>query len=154
MVPKPERHFEPAQFPNRFWKAVDYLLQHPDEILESLRRDENLWRLSRIFFLITLVMAAFYGAVMGGTNLLQDSILTFNAKMLMILVTAIKVPVLFLLTLVIVLPPIYVFQRADWGQAVFPTNPHVASRLLDNYGDDVGESCVGFLFLRPDQSRV
>jgi hypothetical protein len=99
---------EPAFFPRGFWKGVDYLLHHPEEVLELLRRDRELGRLSRIFFIISLIMAAIYGAVMGATNLLQGSIMPLHGKLLMILITGIKVPALFLLTLIIVFPPIYV----------------------------------------------
>ena len=102
------KSIQPAEFPKGFWRQIDYMLHHPDEIMESLRLDKNLWILSRLFFMITLFMAALYGAVMGATNLLQGSEMTINGKLLMILVTGIKVPSLFLLTLFIVLPPIYV----------------------------------------------
>ncbi|MCX7012199.1 MAG: hypothetical protein NTW86_06485 [Candidatus Sumerlaeota bacterium] len=98
----------PAQLPSGFWRQVDYLLHHPEEVMESLKQDVGLWELARTFFLIALVMAALYGAVMGATNLLQGSVMPMQHRILMILVTAVKVPVLFLLTLLIVLPPIYV----------------------------------------------
>lgn len=99
---------EPACFPKGFWKSVDYLLHHPEQVLESFKRDRDLGRLSRIFFIISLIMSAIYGAVMGATNLLQGSIMPLHGKLLMILITGIKVPMLFLLTLIIVFPPIYV----------------------------------------------
>jgi len=97
-----------AAFPEGFWAQVDYMLHHPDEIRKSLRTDSNLWQLSRAFLLISVVMAAGYGAVMGATNLLQGSSMLMWAKLSMLIVTAVKVPVLFLFTLAIVLPPIYV----------------------------------------------
>jgi hypothetical protein len=99
---------EPARFPEGFWKGVDYLLHHHEAVVESLRRDDNLWQLSRVLFIISVVMAAIYGAAMGATNLLQGADLALSWKMLQIVVTAVKVPVLFLLTLAIVLPPVYV----------------------------------------------
>lgn len=98
----------PAAIPRGFWRSVDYILRHPEEILESLRTDTDLWRMSRIFFLVSLVMAALYGAVMGATNLLQNSEMEMAGKLWMILVTGLKVPILFLVTLAIVLPPVYV----------------------------------------------
>jgi hypothetical protein len=98
----------PAEFPSGFWKGVDYLLQNPERIMESLRRDHNLWNMSTIFLTISLVMSALYGLVMGATNLLQGSSMPMWAKLVTIWVTAIKVPALFLLTLAIVLPPVYV----------------------------------------------
>jgi hypothetical protein len=100
--------YEPAAFPTGLWRRLDYMLHHPESILESLRRDLDLWRMSQIFFVIALAMAAIYGAVMGATNLLQASAMATGGKFLMILTSAIKVPALFLLTLLIVLPPIYV----------------------------------------------
>lgn len=103
-----EQEVAPAEFPCGFWRGVDYLLHHPENVLESLRRDDNLPRLIRIFLAISLIMSAIYGAVMGATNLFQGSHMALADKFLMILVTAVKVPVLYLVTFVIVLPPIYV----------------------------------------------
>jgi len=111
---------EPAEFPKKFWRRLDYMLHHPERILESLRRDLDLWRMSQIFFLIALGMAAIYGAVMGATNLLQASEMHTGDKFLMILSSAIKVPVLFLLTLVIVLPPVYVANTFVGPRLSFP----------------------------------
>ncbi|MCX7719046.1 MAG: hypothetical protein N2111_11695 [Candidatus Sumerlaeaceae bacterium] len=98
----------PAEFPKGFWRGVDYLLHHPDEIIESLRLDRDLWRISRILFGVSVVMAALYGAIMGATNLLQGSPMMLGPKVALIGIVALKVPVLFLLTLLIVLPPVYV----------------------------------------------
>jgi hypothetical protein len=99
---------EPAQFPKGFWQGIDYLLHNPERVFESLRRDQDLWRLSDIFFAISLTMSAIYGAVMGATNLLQGASMYISYKLLLIVIVAFKVPILFLLTLVIVLPPVYV----------------------------------------------
>jgi hypothetical protein len=54
------------------------------------------------------VTCLLYGAVMGATNLLQGSEMDLPHKLMQIGVSALKVPVLFLLTCAIVLPPIYV----------------------------------------------
>lgn len=106
--PEPEEHYEPAQFPEGFWRRLDYMLHNPWSILESLRQDLDLWRMARIFLAIAVAMAAAYGAVMGATNLLQASEMATGGKFLMILTSAIKVPVLFLFTLAIIVPTIYV----------------------------------------------
>ena len=111
---------EPAEFPAGFWRRVDYMLHHPEAILESLRRDLDLWHMAKIFFVIALAMFAIYGAVMGGTNLLQASALATSGKFLLILTSAIKVPVLFLLTLIIVLPPVYVANTFVGPRLAFP----------------------------------
>lgn len=99
---------EPAEFPRGFWPCVDYLLRNPDRVLASLRADRDLGVLIGIFFRIGLITSLLYGAVMGATNLLQGSELSLGNKLLQIAVTGLKVPVLFLLTCAIVLPPIYV----------------------------------------------
>jgi hypothetical protein len=106
--PEPEVHYEPAEFPPGFWRRLDYILHNPWSILESLRRDLDLWRMARIFLGTAVAMAAIYGAVMGATNLLQASGMETGGKFLMILTSAIKVPALFLFTLAIVVPPVYV----------------------------------------------
>ena len=103
-----EPTYDVAHFPMGFWKRVDYLLHHKEEVTESLRQDIGLRQLSSIFFVVSMVMAGLYGAVMGATNLLQGSEMLLRHKLLMILVTAVKVPVLYLLTLAIILLPIYV----------------------------------------------
>ncbi|HRK34455.1 MAG TPA: actin-binding WH2 domain-containing protein [Candidatus Hydrogenedentes bacterium] len=110
-----------AEFPRGFWRQVDYALQHPEEISESLRRDDQSWKIVRILFVISLFMAAIYGAIMGATNLLQGSEMPYGAKAGLIAITALKVPVLFLLTLIIVVFPIYVSNafvgtRLSFGQ--------------------------------------
>ena len=115
------RIVQPAEFPSGFWRQVDYTLQHPEEISESLRRDDQSWKIVRIMFVISLFMAAVYGGVMGATNVLQGSEMAMGPKLALIGVTAVKVPVLFLLTLIIVVFPIYVSNafvgtRLSFGQ--------------------------------------
>jgi hypothetical protein len=104
-------------------QKVDHILHHPEGIAEALRQDAKLWDLSRFAFLVTLAMGASYGVVMGATNWLQGSSFSFGWEFLMMLVTGVKVPVLFLLTLLIVLMPIYVSSsfigmRASFSQVV------------------------------------
>jgi hypothetical protein len=75
----------------------------------------------RIMFVISLFMAAVYGGVMGATNVLQGSEMAMGPKLALIGITAVKVPVLFLLTLIIVVFPIYVSNafvgtRLSFGQ--------------------------------------
>lgn len=103
-LPKPE----PARWPGGFWARTDYLLHHPGEVMVSLQRGEGLWQVAWICLATSVVMSAIYGAVMGSTNFLQGEDFSLAVKLGMMLNTAVKVPVLFLLTLFIVLPPIYV----------------------------------------------
>lgn len=114
-TPEPAPPVEPAVFPRGFWRRVDYLLQNPERVLESIRQEMDLGRLAGLFFIISVAMAALYGAVMGATNLLQATpSFSLTERCLMILITAVKVPALFLLTLFIVLWPIYM-SNAFWG---------------------------------------
>ncbi|MBM3333400.1 hypothetical protein FJY63_01950 [Candidatus Sumerlaeota bacterium] len=106
-MPSPQSA-EVARFPKGIWKGADYLIHHEEQLMESLRRDSDLRQISSVLLVITVVMAALYGAVMGATNLLQGSALSPMPKMAMIVVTAVKAPVLLLLTLAIVVPPVYV----------------------------------------------
>jgi hypothetical protein len=117
LPPPRTRVIEPL--PHGFWRCVDHLLQHSDDVVEMLRRGEELPRLSRMFFLISVAMAGLYGAVMGATNLLQGSTLPINLELAQIAITAIKVPVLYLLTLLIVFPPIYVSNAFVGGRFSF-----------------------------------
>ncbi len=96
------------QLPNGFWKRTDYLLRNPTSIMIILSKGQEMGPLCRTFLMISILMCALYGGVMGATNLLQSSEMPMEHKMALIGVTALKVPSLFLLTLAIVLPPIYV----------------------------------------------
>ena len=117
LMPPPSRTFgdsdidglwEPAEFPKGFWRSVDYLLRHPYNVPESLRLEKDLWNLSKLFVVISVIMAAIYGTMMGATNIIQGSDMAFHHKILQLLATSIKVPLLFLFTLLIVLFPIHV----------------------------------------------
>ena len=126
--PDSEQEVEPADIPSGLLHQIDYVIRHPDEIFESLRQDLDLWRLSRTFLLIVVFTSAVYGFVMGGTNWLQGRDVVwgydflrnpFTTDFLMMCVTAVKVPVLFLLTLLIVVPPIYVSSTFVGSRATF-----------------------------------
>jgi hypothetical protein len=118
-VSDPDGVVEAAQFPRGFWAGLDYMLHHPAEIRKSLATDTNLWALSRVLFTVSLAMSALYGAVMGATNLLQGSAMPLQHRLAMIPITGIKVPVLFLVTLAIVLPPIYVSNAFAGARLTF-----------------------------------
>jgi hypothetical protein len=108
--PVPEEPVEPAEFPGGFWARVDYVLHHPARLIESMRQGLELGKMSLIFLVISLGMAAIYGAVMGATNLLQGSPMTAGDKLLMVVSSAIKVPVLLVVSLIIVVLPVYVLN--------------------------------------------
>lgn len=84
-----------------------------------MRTDHDLWSLARLFFFVTIAMAAVYGGVMGASNWLQGSPFHFGWEFLMMVTTAIKVPVLFLLTLLIVISPIYVSSTFVGAKVTF-----------------------------------
>lgn len=106
--PPPPPRPDPRPFPDGFLARIDYMLLYPEDVVEMVRRQMELRTLIRAFLLISVLMGALYGAVMGATNLLQGTDMEMNHKLAMICISAVKVPVLFLLSLVIVLPPIYV----------------------------------------------
>jgi hypothetical protein len=116
---KPTAPIEPAQLPKGFWPSVDYLLLNPRSIMESIRQDHELVRLSRVLLLIAVVMSLIYGGVMGATNMLQGGTYTMGLKLGMIGISALKVAALFLLSTMIVLPPIYVSNTFAGAQASF-----------------------------------
>lgn len=117
--PPPPPPINPASLPQGFWNRVDYMLHNPEKIVESIRRDEDLMPLCQTLLFAAFIMSVIYGAVMGATNLLQGSEMPFFGKLLMIAISAIKVPLLFLLTLVIVLPPVYVSNAFVGAQFSF-----------------------------------
>jgi hypothetical protein len=106
--PPPPAMYQPPPWPEGFWPRVDYLLRNSGDVLLLMREDRHLPALSRTFFVASVLMAAIYGAVMGATNLLQGSPIGMGEKFALVGIVAAKVPSLYLLTLAIVLPPIYV----------------------------------------------
>lgn len=114
---------DPAEFPKGFWRQVDYLLNHPGSVMESMKRDRDLPQIAVILAMVAVIMGAIYGAVMGATNLLQGSTMAFGPKLALILITAVKVPALLMLTGAIVYSPIYVSnafmgERHSWRQVL------------------------------------
>lgn len=100
--------YQPPPLPEGFWQRVDYLLRNSGDVLLLMRDERQLPALSRTFFVASVLMAAIYGAVMGATNLLQGSAMDMGHKFALVGIVAAKVPSLYLLTLAIVLPPVYV----------------------------------------------
>lgn len=122
VAPPPLPPVEPmrtSSLPRGLMHRIDYILQNPDRIGAALRDDEDLWSLSRLFFYISCVASGAYGVIMGASNWLQGSSFAFGSEFLMMLVTGLKVPVLFLLTLLIVVFPIHVSSRFIGVRASF-----------------------------------
>jgi hypothetical protein len=99
---------DPEDFPRGSWLSLDYLLHNPSDVVAYIRLDRDLWAIAGTLLTFSVMLAAFYGVVMGATNILQGSEMAVTSKLLQIVATSVKVPVLFLLTLIIALPPIYV----------------------------------------------
>ncbi len=105
----PTQFVDPSgNFPRGSWKSVDYLLHNPRDVMAYIRMDRDLWPIIATLVICSVVLAAFYGVIMGASNLLQDADVPLTTKLLQIVVSSIKVPILFLFTILIVLPPIYV----------------------------------------------
>ncbi len=109
MTPPPLTQGIPlAELPASWFARINYLLIYRDRILESIRQDVGLGVISRTMIVIVAIMGLVYGLVMGGTNLFQGADVSLLDNLLMIVTVALKVPILFLLTLLIVLFPIFV----------------------------------------------
>jgi len=123
-TPVPEEQWNPPgtlkPIPSGLFERLDYFLQSPEEITQRLRERKDLPELARTFLLLSVLNCAIYGAVMGASNLLQGADMALWQKLALIFTTAIKVPTLFLLTLLIVLPPIYVSNSFSGARLSFP----------------------------------
>lgn len=106
--PPPPPPMPSLPIPAGILARLDFLLQHPEQVLARLREGRDLGLLCTIFLQLALLNSVVYGAVMGSSNLLQGAEMAMEHKLALIGITAVKVPVLFLLTLAIVFPPIYV----------------------------------------------
>ncbi len=108
--PAPPAEPEPLHLPKRFWPAVDYFLHHPESVSAAIRKDEELPTLIRFFATSSVILGALYGVVMGLLSLLQGEALPLWEKSVMPVVCGVKIPALYLLTLAIIFPPIYVMN--------------------------------------------
>ena len=108
--PAPPPEPEPLHLPKRFWPAVDYFLHHPESVSAAIRKDEELPTLIRFFATSCVILGALYGVVMGLLSLLQGEAVPLWEKSVMPVVCGVKIPTLYLLTLAIIFPPIYVMN--------------------------------------------
>ena len=97
--------------PGNFWHRIDFMLRNTEWITAALREGVALGPLSRFFFVVIVGMSATYGAVMGATNLLQGADMEMAAKLSFMGLSVGKVPILFLLTLAIILVLLYLSFR-------------------------------------------
>ncbi len=106
--PPPPQPGPALPIPRGLLARMDFLLQQPEQVMARVREGRDLGVLCVLFFQVALLNSLIYGAVMGASNLLQGAEMAMHHKLALIGITALKVPVLFLLTLAIVFPPIYV----------------------------------------------
>lgn len=78
---------------------VERLLRQPESVWRQIAAERELGRLNRQLLLTSSVPLAIYGVVLGASN-----------SLLQALASAVKLPVLFLLTLAICLPALYLFN--------------------------------------------
>jgi hypothetical protein len=78
---------------------VERLLRQPEDIWRQIGAEQELGRLNGQLVLASAVPLAIYGAVLGSSN-----------SVLQAVASAVKLPVLFLLTLAICLPALYLFN--------------------------------------------
>ena len=78
---------------------VERLLRHPESVWRQIAAERDLGRLNRQLLLTSWVPLSIYGVVLGASN-----------SVLQALASALKLPVLFLLTLAICLPALYLFN--------------------------------------------
>lgn len=78
---------------------VERLLRQPESLWRQVAAERDLGRLNRQLVLTSWVPLAIYGVVLGASN-----------SLLQALASALKLPVLFLLTLAICLPALYLFN--------------------------------------------
>ena len=78
---------------------VERLLRQPESVWRQIAAERDLGRLNRQLVLTSWVPLSIYGVVLGASNSLPQA-----------LASAVKLPVLFLLTLAICLPALYLFN--------------------------------------------
>jgi hypothetical protein len=101
----------PVAFPGHPLLVIERILRDRDSIWRDIHREDNINRLIVQMLSSTAVANFFYGAVIGASNL--GEVMANPAKAAMawqILSSAIKLPILFLLTLAICLPTLYLFN--------------------------------------------
>lgn len=110
---------EPLAIPSGFFARLDFLLQSPEQIRQCLTEGRESEKLILLFGSIAALNFLVYGAVMGASNLLQGSQNPLWQQFVQIPITGIKLPLLFLLTLAITLPPLYVSNAFSGARLPF-----------------------------------
>jgi len=85
---------------------VDHLLRNREQVTQDIQHEAEVGRNTAACFRVFLALSVVYGLVMGSQNLLHGEVDGWKYA----LATAVKLPLLFLLTLAICLPLLYVLN--------------------------------------------
>ena len=102
-----------------FFKLFDQVIRGREALLPEIFTGPNLWLWIRRFLVAIVVLSAFYGVTMGTSSFSNG----FGRGLLQVIASAIKVPLLYLLSLAVCLPVLYVVLalmgvRAGFGQTM------------------------------------
>jgi hypothetical protein len=95
---------------------IDHLLRDREQVISDMQDPQKAPWMTRVSFVIFVLLSALYGLIMGSQSLVHG----YGAGWRYSVGSAIKMPMLFLLTLAICLPLLYVLNvligpRAQWG---------------------------------------
>ena len=95
---------------------IDHLLRNREQVIEDIKDPQKSPSVTKISFVIFVLLSSLYGLIMGSQSLIHG----YSAGWLYSVGSAIKLPMLFLLTLAICLPLLYVLNvmigpRAQWS---------------------------------------
>jgi len=96
---------------------VDHLLRNREQVVAEIQDQAKVGRNTRTCFVVFLVMSVFYGLIMGSQNLVHGGHDGWQYS----LAAGAKLPLLFLLTLAICLPLLYVLNVLIGPRARFAT---------------------------------
>jgi len=111
----PDSSFPPGEVPfspsptlqsrlPRILSLLDRLLREREEFFETLFTGKDVWNYCRLFGLITAVLCALYGLTMGATAWTGS----WQRGLAQMTAASIKVPLLYLLSLVVCFPVLYI----------------------------------------------
>jgi hypothetical protein len=110
------------RMPDGFWPAINTLCDRPEAVREAYRQGHGGPGSFKSFLAVILIAGAAYGATMGATNTLQGT----GGLLGMVPLTAVKMPLLLLVTYAFALAPLYLASRF----LGYSFSPMQASKLL------------------------
>ena len=85
---------------------IDHLLRNPGQIILDLKDSDKVGKTTRTCFVVFLTLCVIYGLIMGAQSLIHG----YSGGWKYSLAAAIKLPLLFLLTMAICMPLVYVLN--------------------------------------------